>query len=123
YLDVALLWACGALADTSWVETRRLLPTWSAALGLSAVLLTAMAWATIPADPTIDIGSRADRSRLYKGFADDEEGDRTFTWVDGTQATILVPRRSRRDAVIEIICQPNLPSREATQEMSAVMNG
>lgn len=123
YLDVILLWVCGALAETSWFEARRLAPVWGATFALSALLLAAMAWATIPADPEIDVGAPADRARLYAGFADDERGDRSFTWVDGKDAKILVPRRTRREAVIEIVCQPNLPARGATQEMSVVLNG
>jgi len=34
-----------------------------------------------------------------------------------------VPRRIRRDAVIEIVCQPNLQAPDAIQEMSATLNG
>jgi hypothetical protein len=123
YFDVVLLWVCGALAEMSWFQTRRLAYVWGAALVLSALVLAAMAWATIPADPTIDVRSPADRSRLYAGFVSDQQAGGKLAWVDGKDARILVPRRIRRDAVIEIVCQPNLQAPDVIQEMSATLNG
>jgi hypothetical protein len=123
YLDVLLLWASAALAETSWLESRRLLPVWTSTLTLSILLLAAMAWANLSINPTVDVGSPVDRVRLYAGFADDEHGDRSFTWAAGRHAEILVPRRSRRDGVVDIVCQPNLPTPQSTQDMSVTLNG
>lgn len=36
---------------------------------------------------------------------------------------MLIARRSRRDAVIDIVCQPHLPTRDAVQQLSASLNG
>jgi hypothetical protein len=36
---------------------------------------------------------------------------------------MLVPRRSRAHATIELECEPFLPTRVTTQEMNAVLNG
>jgi hypothetical protein len=123
YLDVFLLLTAGALAETAWLRQRRLTPVFAGALAATAVLVAATAYASIPRSPEIDIGSERDRPFLYRGFADDEKGDRTFTWVDGREATVLVPRRSRGDARIEIVCEPNLPGPGATQSMSVMLNG
>ena len=58
------------------------------------------------------------------GFTGDErEGDRTFAWVDGRRASILLPRRTARAAVIDVLCQPALASASSVQQMSAVLNG
>jgi hypothetical protein len=123
YFDVFLLFAAAALAETGWLRARRLLPVFTYSLAATLVLVAAVAWTSIPRDTAIDIGSPADRPFLYAGFADDEQGDRSFTWVDGNQARILVPRRTRRDATIELVCQPNLPARDSTQTMSVALNG
>jgi hypothetical protein len=123
YLDVLLLWICGAVAETPWLTRRPLLPFWTATVAMAAIVVAALVWTRIPGDPIVDVGSAADRPRLYSGFADDEHDDRSFAWVEGTHAAIVVPRRTRRDATIEIVCEPNLPTREATQDMSAALNG
>jgi hypothetical protein len=123
YFDVFLLFTAAALAETEWLRSRRIWPVFIGSLAASLLLVGATAWAELPRDPTIDIGSAADRPFLYSGFADDEHGDRSFTWVDGPEAALLVARRSRSDADIEIVCQPNLPTRDATQTMSAALNG
>ena len=36
---------------------------------------------------------------------------------------MLIPRRSRRDAVIDIVCEPHLPKPDAVQQLSASLNG
>ena len=36
---------------------------------------------------------------------------------------MLVPRRSRRDATIDIVCEPHLPTPGAVQQLSASLNG
>lgn len=123
YFDVFLLFTAAALAETDWLRGRPLWHVFGGSLAAALLLVSATAWAEIPRNPTIDVGSAADRALLYSGFADDEHGDRSFTWVDGTEAALLVPRRSRADAEIEIVCQPNLPTRDATQTMSASLNG
>jgi hypothetical protein len=123
YLDVLLLWICGALAETPWLARRRLLPLWIGTLAASALVVAAMIWTRIPSEPVIDIGSAADRARLYSGFSDDEQGDRSFAWVDGAHAEIIVPRRARRDATLELVCEPNLPTSDAAQDMSVALNG
>ena len=89
---------------------------------MAGLALAAVIWLDIPVDPMIDVGTPSGRPALYSGFAGDEGGpDRTFAWVDGTQAEVLVARRSRRDADLVIVCQPNLAS-TVSQEMSVVLN-
>ena len=79
---------------------------------------------TLPRKPTVDAGSPGDRRYLWAGFASDERaGDRTFAWVDGEHATIVLPRRSRRDATIEIDWLAFLPQPSTTQEVRAALNG
>src|SRR4029079_719250 len=50
-------------------------------------------------------------------------GDRTFAWVEGRHAALLLPRRTSRAAAIEVICQPALASASSVQQMSATLNG
>lgn len=126
YLDVFLLLASGAVAETEWFARRSLMTMWSGTLAATTALIAVMTAAALPRQPTVDVGSRDARPNLYAGFADDENGergDRSFAWVDGDRARVLLPRRSRRSGVIEIVCQPNLPTAHAAQDMSAVLNG
>ena len=70
------------------------------------------------------MGTTAARRYLYAGFSNDErEGDVTFSWINGTRAELLVPRRSRRDAIIDLVCEPHLPAAGASQQLSASLNG
>jgi hypothetical protein len=123
YLDVFLLFTCAALAESTWLRSRPLASAWTASLavaGLAAALTTRL---DVTVNPTIDVGSAVDRPALYSGFSVDEhDGDRTFAWIDGPHAELLVPRRSRTDADVLIVCQPNQP-RGAAQEMSVALNG
>ncbi|HEV3060797.1 MAG TPA: hypothetical protein VGY48_21305 [Vicinamibacterales bacterium] len=123
YFDVLLLFACAALAETPWLDTPRVISAWAATLAVALTVLMAVVRADVPRDTTLDIGSEGDRPFLYSGFADDERGSGSFTWVDGTRAEILIPRRSRRDADLDLVCEPNLPRRDSTQDMSVALNG
>ena len=81
-------------------------------------------WIDIPVDASIDAGTDVGRASLYSGFSSDErQGDVTFAWVNGNRAEMLIPRRSRRDAVIDILCEPHLPTPGAVQQLSASLNG
>jgi hypothetical protein len=60
---------------------------------------------------------------LYKGFSSNEGTDRTFAWVEGTSAEILVARRTRSAANIDLELEPYLPSPQSTQQISVALNG
>jgi hypothetical protein len=123
YFDVLLLWACAGLAETALLQERGVAAVWTTTLaGVIAVMALGI-WMDVPRNPIIDIGTGEARPLLYAGFADDEIAGRSFAWVDGRHAEILVPRRARGDAEIEIVCEPNLPGREATQQMQVALNG
>jgi hypothetical protein len=124
YFDVCLLMVCGALSEVAWVRSLRPARAWSTVLAGSMLLVAACAWLTVPVNASIDAGTAADRPYLYSGFSSDErEGDVTFAWIDGTKANVLVPRLSRRDATIDLVCEPHLPARDAVQRLSASLNG
>jgi len=122
-LDALALFAFAAVAETEWLKTRRASALWLASVGAALFVVAAISPVTIERDLSIDVGARDARPFLYSGFADDEGDERTFAWVDGRQAEILLPRRSWRPALIEIVCQPNLPTGASTQQMSASLNG
>src|SRR5207245_2438687 len=99
-------------------------PTWFGLVAASLVVVIAAAWIVIPIDPAIDAGTNDGRQYLYSGFSSDErEGDTTYAWVNGTRAELLIPRRSRRDAVIDLVCQPHLATATSVQQLSASLNG
>jgi hypothetical protein len=124
YFDVFLLLVCGALAEEAVLRQRRIGWVWTGALAASLVVLVFSASATIVNEVSIDAGAGSDRPFLYVGFANDERGtDRTYAWIEGTRAEILVPRRSRAGATIDIIVQPNLPTPGTIQQMSVALNG
>ena len=124
YFDVCLLLVCAALADTAWLRGRSVRIAWTGVLASSLAVLAVALWVMVPVNASIDAGTAADRGFLYSGFSCDErDGAITFAWVDGNRAEILIPRRSRSRAVIEIACRPNRPTRDTVQQVSAVLNG
>ena len=123
HFDVFLFFVCAALAETRWIDARREVRVWLAVLATATVVVAIVARWNIPLNTDIDVGSYGDRPLLYSGFADNEDAGRSFAWVDGTSAEVLLPRRSRRDAELDIVCVPNLPTREASQQMSVALNG
>ena len=69
-------------------------------------------------------GPNARRPLLYAGFSSDErEGDDDVRVDQRHPAEILIPRRSRTDATIVIVCEPHLPTSGAVQQLSASLNG
>lgn len=124
YFDVCLLLVCGALSELPWVRTRSLAMMWTVVLAASLSVVATTTWFAVPVSAAIDAGTAAGRPYLYAGFSSDErEGDTTFAWINGTRGDILVTSRSRRDAVIDIVCEPHLPARDAVQQLSASLNG
>ena len=92
--------------------------------GASLLVVVTAAWIVVPVNAAIDAGTGADRPSLYSGFSSNEGGgDLTFAWIEGTRAEVLIPRRSRRDATIDILCEPHLPTRDVVQRFSASLNG
>ena len=124
YLDVCLLCIAAAATEVPWAGSSSPSRAWVLVLALSCAIVGLRVWTDIPVDGAIDAGTDAGRASLYAGFSSDErQGDVTFAWVNGTRAEMLIPRRSRRDAVIDIVCQPHLPTPGAVQQLSASLNG
>jgi len=118
YFDVCVLLVCGALAESTAARTPRLAIAWIGLVAASAAVVAIAALAILPVNPAIDAGTDADRPYLYSGFSSGErDGAATFAWVNGTRGEILIPRRSRRDATLDIVCQPNLPTPGAVQQL------
>jgi hypothetical protein len=124
YFDVWVLLVCGALAEIPAARAPRLAIAWTGLVAASAATVAVAALAILPVNVAIDAGTDADRPYLYSGFSNGErDGTATFAWVSGTRAEILIPRRSRRDATLDIVCQPNLSTPGAVQQLSASLNG
>lgn len=123
YFDVTLLWIAAALADGDWIQPRRVVPAWTVTVTASAAILVLVALVDMRRDPVIDVGIGACRSLLYKGFSNNEGTERTFAWIDGTSADVLIPRRSRADAEVELVIEPYLPNAESRQQLSVSLNG
>jgi hypothetical protein len=119
YLDVFLLLVCGAIAEYTFSRRWHRL---AVSVPLCATVLAIAIAVDISASPIVDVRKPSNRVFLYGGFADDERADRSFAWVDGNRAEVLLPRRSRADARIEILCQPNLSDASAVQDMSVSLN-
>jgi hypothetical protein len=123
YFDLFVFFLFAALAETGWVETRHTVRLWMVTLAGAALVGGALVWREIPLDTDIDVGSYDSRPFLVRGFADNEEAGRSFAWVEGTSADVLVPRKSRRAADLDIVCEPHLPKRDSSQQMSVALNG
>jgi len=132
YFDVFLLIAAAVIAEAATGPGERLTSRggpsiggwWSATAGATALLVVGTAASMLTSNPTLDAGTASGRPFLRSGFTGDErEGDRTFAWVEGRHASLLLPRRTSRAAAIEVICQPALASASSVQQMSATLNG
>jgi len=124
YFDVFLLFAAAVAAEVVTGLVRPLTQAWTATAAAATVLVVATAAVMLPQSPSLDAGVACGRPFLRSGFTGDErDGDRTFAWVDGRHASILLQRRTARAAVIDVSCQPALPSASSAQQMSAVLNG
>jgi hypothetical protein len=123
YFDLFVFFLFAALAETRWAETRHTARLWMVTLAGAALIGGALFWTQIPLETDIDVGSPGDRVLLYSGFAGDESAGRTFAWVVGRSAEVLVPRRSRSAADLVIVCEPHLPTRDSAQQMSVALNG
>ena len=130
---IFLLFAAAVIADAvrSEADQRPPLACWltsftsfTATAAATSLLVVGHAAVMLSDNPVVDAGTAAARPLLRSGFADDEnDGVRTFAWVEGRHASILLPRRTTRDAVIDVDCQPALPTAASVQQMSAVLNG
>jgi len=122
YFDPFLLLVSATLAET--LDAPRVWPRWTMTAIAASIVVLAMTIAEVPAHASIDVGSDEARPLLYNGFAGDERvADRSYAWVTGTRAKMLVPSRSRASAAIEITCEPYLPDAHARQEVTATLNG
>ena len=120
YLDVFLLLVCGVIAEFRFLQRWH---RFAVSVPLCASLLAVVIGLDIPTRPIVDVRRPSNRVFLYTGFADDERGDRSLVWVDKDRADVLLPRRTRGDARIDIVCQPNLPDAAAVRDMSVSLNG
>ena len=132
YFDVFLFLAAAVIGEIMTVPAGRALsgpstsvPAWWTATAAATTLLVVVTAALMLTDnPEIDAGAAAGRPFLRSGFAGDErEGDRSFAWVEGRHASVLLPRRSARATSIDIIGQPALASASSVQQLTAVLNG
>jgi hypothetical protein len=119
YLDVFLLLVCGVLAEYTFSRRWHRL---AVSVPLCATVLAIAIAVDVSTDPIVDVRTPSNRVFLYTGFADDERADRSFAWVDGNRAEVLLPRRSRADARIDIVCQAHLSEASAVQDMSVSLN-
>jgi len=115
--------AAGA-AEIEWSQPASAWRPVALTVAVATVVVAATVWFDLSASPAIDVGTDRVRPQLYAGFSSDErEGETTFAWINGTRGEILVPRRSRADATIVLICEPHLPSPDARQQLSVSLNG
>jgi hypothetical protein len=124
YFDVCILFVCAAVAELPVARIRSPWTTWLTVVGVAALLPALDAATQLSASPSINIGTAAARPYLYSGFSGDErDGIVNFAWVDGKRADIMLPRRSRADAIVDIECRPYLVTDSTVQRLSASING
>jgi hypothetical protein len=127
YFDVLLLLVAALLVFAVTGDDGRLpsiARSWTATAAATLALVAGSAALMLSDRPAVDAGTAEGRSSLRSGFAADEhEEDRTFAWVDGRHASILLPRRTVRGAVIDIVARPGLTAALSAQQMSALLNG
>ena len=132
YFDVFLFLAAAVIGEIMTVPAGSAppgspvsLPGWWTATAAATTLLVVLTAAfMLTGNPEIDAGAAAGRPFLRSGFTGDErEGDRSFAWVEGRHASVLLPRRTARTASIDIIGQPALASASSVQQLTAVLNG
>jgi hypothetical protein len=123
YFDVLLLWTAALLVRAPWPIGSSVWQPWLVSLAAAMAIVVGVSGIALARDPVIDVGTGADRALLYRGFSSNEGSERTFAWIEGREARILVVRRSRADAALDIDCEPFSPTAESTQAMSVTLNG
>jgi hypothetical protein len=127
YFDVLLLLVSAALTGAVTLDAGRppsIARAWTATAAATLALVAGSAALMLPDTPAVDAGTADGRTFLRSGFAGDErEGDRTFARVDGRHASIVLPRRSIRGAVIDVVGRPGLAAASSPQQMSVLLNG
>lgn len=124
YFDVIILLA-SAVVFASTAVRRSVTPGRMLALLVAAsVVVPLVLWIAAPADAAIDVGTPPARRLLVRGFSTDErEGARTFAWIDGREAELLVPRFSRAAATLAIVTAPAAVAGAPPQQVSVIVNG
>jgi len=125
YYDVLLLLACALVA-----ETIELTPALTAAktyalslIAVTAIALAAVRWVASPL-PSVAAGEVSGDRPFRSGFAASEsDGSRTFSWIVGNEARIVLPRSSTADAEIVLVAQSPFRDNQPPQRMAAILNG
>ena len=125
YYDVLLLLASGAIVETLGTgPVRMAVGPW---LVSASALMVAMFVATLGVlapFPHAAAGEDGPGHLLRAGFGMAErDGDRSFSWIAGHQATIVLPRRSAHAADIVLTAQSPFGSADPAQSMTAILNG
>jgi len=125
YYDVLLLLACARIADMLGASPAlTATKTWAlSAIAVTAVIVAAVR-AVAPAFPAVAAGERSGERPFRSGFAASEsDGSRTFAWIVGHDARIVLPRGSAAAADIVLVAQSPFRDDQPPQRMSAVLNG
>jgi hypothetical protein len=125
YYDVLLLLACARLAET--LEAAPAFTTskgWAFSLvALAAVTCAGMRAAASPV-PSIAAGQVSGDVPFRSGFeASESDGSRTFSWIVGNDARIVLPRSSASTAEIVLVAQSPFRDNQPPQRMAAILNG
>jgi hypothetical protein len=127
YFDVLLLFVAAALGSAMTLDAGRapsIARSWTATAAATLALVAGSAALVLQDNPAVDAGTADGRAFLRSGFSGDErEGERTFAWIDGRHASILLPRRGVRAAVIDVVGRPGAAAASSPQQMSALLNG
>jgi hypothetical protein len=125
YYDVLLLLVSAAVVETLATGRARMrAPVWFASLGAIVALLFCTTRAVMSPFPHAAVGEITPDRPLRTGFAGAEtDGRRSFSWVVGTKATILLPRSSASAAMVMLTAQSPFGPNDAPQRVTAILNG
>jgi len=125
YYDVLLLLVADAVAETvdAGAAPRPIVP-WVVSLAAVAALIAIIVRLVASPLPRV-VPSEASRQReLRGGFSSIErDGGRTFSWIVGHEARIVLPRSSAAAADIVLSVESPFEASQPPQQMTAVLNG
>ena len=124
YYDVLLLLVAATLAETLEGSRAQIAPRpWLLALAALLVLVVGTVRAVAAPFPHAAAAASAADRPLRAGFARAEnDGQRSFSWIVGNKATIVLPRASARASTIVLTAQSPIPG-AAGQRVTAILNG
>jgi hypothetical protein len=125
YYDVLLLLVADAVAQTvDPAAVPRVAAPWLFSLAAIGTLVAVIVRVAASPFPSVIASDAARNRELRSGFSSIEyDGGRTFSWIVGHEARVVLPRSSAAAADIVLTAESPVEADQPPQRMSAMLNG